>query len=227
LAETDTYRNRLLLYVRAFEMRNSMTDEAIRRPGGRTARVRAAVLAATLEELGQRGYAGMSLEGVAQRAGVHKTTVYRRWGTKPNLLRDAIATLAETEIPVPDTGDFAEDMRAFARTIAATVTGPGGGAVVRGLFLGATDSAELRAFLHGFWASRFAQVRPLVERAIERGDLPPGTDADEVIRHLGAPLYYRLLVTAEPVTGAAADRAADAAVAAAQAGVFTAEWASR
>lgn len=204
-----------------------MTDEAIQRPGGRTARVRAAVLAATLEELGQRGYTAMSLEGVAQRAGVHKTTVYRRWATKTNLLLDAVASLAEAEIPVPDTGSFAEDMRGFARTIAATITGQGGGAVVRGLFLGAAESIEVRDFLHGFWASRFAQVRPIVQRAVDRGDLPPDTDPDEVIKHLGAPLYYRLLVTAEPVTAAAADRAAEAAVVAAQAGVFTARYPHR
>jgi AcrR family transcriptional regulator len=197
-----------------------MTDEAIHRPGGRTARVRAAVLAATLQELGERGYAGMSVDSVAHRAGVHKTTVYRRWATKPNLLLDAVATLAETEIPVPDTGDFLEDMRTFARTIATTITGHDGGAVVRGLFSGATESAEVRDFLRGFWANRFAQVRPMVQRAVARGEVPADTDADEVIKHLGAPLYYRLLVTAEPITGAAADLAADAAVAAARTGVF-------
>ncbi|WP_198346362.1 MULTISPECIES: TetR/AcrR family transcriptional regulator [Nocardioides] len=222
MAAITVYRNQLLLLGAAAlkPTGNSMTDEAIQRPGGRTARVRTAVLAATLQELGERGYAGMSLEGVAQRAGVHKTTVYRRWATKANLLLDAIATLAESEIPVPDTGDFVEDMRAFARTIAATITGQDGGAVVRGLFLGATESAAVRDFLHGFWATRFAQVRPLVQRAVERGELPADTDADEVIKHLGAPLYYRLLVTADGITLADADRAADAAVAAARAGVF-------
>ncbi|GII23370.1 TetR family transcriptional regulator [Planosporangium mesophilum] len=197
-----------------------MIDDATQRPGGRTARVRAAVLTATLQELAQRGYAGMSVESVAQRAGVHKTTVYRRWATKPNLLMDAIATLAETKISVPDTGDLAEDLRSFARTIATTITGHDGGAVVRGLFSGATESSEVRDFLHGFWAGRFAQVRPMVERAIGRGELPTDTDADEVIKHVGAPLYYRLLVTAEAVTSEAAELAADSAVAAARAGVF-------
>lgn len=197
-----------------------MMDEASRRPGGRTARVRAAVLAATLQELAHGGYAAMTIEGVAQRAGVHKTTVYRRWVTKPNLLLDAVATLAEAEIPVPDTGDLGTDMRIFTRTIAATISGTEGGAVVRGLFSGATESPEVRDFLHGFWAKRFAQVRPIVERAVARGELPAGTDADEVIKHAGAPLYYRLLVTAEPVTTEVADRAADSAVAAARAGVF-------
>lgn len=197
-----------------------MTDEAIRRPGGRTARVRTAVLAASLHELGDRGYAGMSLEGVAQRAGVHKTTVYRRWASKPNLLLDAVASLVESQIPVPDTGDFVEDIRAFARALAAMITGEDGGAVVRGLLLGATASAEVHDFLQSFWESRFAQVRPLVQRAIDGGELPAETDADEVIKQVGAPLYYRLLVTSEPITPGAVDRAADAAVAAARAGVF-------
>ncbi|EWT00738.1 TetR family transcriptional regulator [Intrasporangium oryzae NRRL B-24470] len=198
-----------------------MKDGATRRPGGRTAQVRAAVLHATFRELAERGYAGMSLEHVALRAGVHKSTVYRRWATKANLLLDAVSTLAETRIPVPDTGDLDQDVRAFARMIAATMRSDDGAAVVRGLFGGATESPEVRDFLQGFWAGRFAQVRPIVERAVERGDLPEHTDADELIKHVGAPLYYRLLVTLDPVTATVADRAAAAALAAARAGVFS------
>jgi hypothetical protein len=76
------------------------------------------------------------------------------------------------------------------------------------------------AGLNRFWLMRAALVRPLVDQAVRRGQLPAGTDADEVIRHVGAPLYYRLLVLAEPLSGEAADLAAAVATTAAKAGVF-------
>ena len=75
-----------------------------RRPGGRSARVRADVIAATLAELGERGYAALSLDSVARRAGVHKTTLYRRWGTREELVLEAMLERAGEHISVPDTG---------------------------------------------------------------------------------------------------------------------------
>ena len=199
-----------------------MADAARQRPGGRTARTRSAVLGAVLAELSAHGYAALTIEDVAQRAGVHKTTVYRRWGTKQALVADAAEAVASTTVDLPDTGDAAEDLRLFARSVLATITGADGGTVVQALFSGASDSPELREVLSRFWTTRLAQVRPLVQRAIDRGQLPSGTDPDEVIKQVGAPLYYRLLVTAEPLTVQVADLAAAAAHAAACAGVFVA-----
>ena len=72
-----------------------------------------------------------------------------------------------------------------------------------------------------FWAARLAQVGPIVERAVEREQLPRGTSAAEVIEYVAAPLYYRLLIAGEPPTENDADLAAAAALAAARAGVFT------
>src|SRR5688572_4061157 len=86
-----------------------------RRPGGRTARTRDAVFEATLDELGAVGYAHTSVEAIAQRAGVHKTTIYRRWGTKDRLVADTLAHAALVRIEVADTGDIDADMRALAR----------------------------------------------------------------------------------------------------------------
>jgi Tetracyclin repressor-like, C-terminal domain len=71
-----------------------------------------------------------------------------------------------------------------------------------------------------FWATRLAQVGPMVERAVSSGQLPRGTNPDDLMRYLAAPLFYRLLVAAVPLTQATADQAA-AALAAARAGVFT------
>ena len=189
------------------------------RPGGRTARTRAAVLKATVAELAERGYEALTVEQVASRAGAHKTTLYRRWGGKRGLVVDAVEAFAAGAVQVPDTGSVDEDLRRWARSIVAMLTARDSGPVVRAL-LGAGDTPETRDLRRRFYRTRVALVVPIVERAVERGELPPGTDAAEVIKQVGAPLYYRFLVIAEPLTPAAADLAVDAAVAAARAGVF-------
>jgi AcrR family transcriptional regulator len=196
-----------------------MADQAVTRPGGRTARIRAAALKATLGELIDHGYPGLTVYTVAARAGVDKTTLYRRWGGRDGLVADAVETFGTAHADVPDTGDTGEDLRRWARSIHTMLTDPIGGALVRAVF-SAGDSPGMRHVRHRFWLGRATLVRPLVERAIARGDFPQGTDVDNVIRHVGAPLYYRLLVIDEPLTTADADLAAAATHAAAQAGVF-------
>ena len=198
-----------------------MVDTASTRPGGRTARVRATVLEATVAELIEHGYAGLTVEGVAARAGVNKTTLYRRWGGRDALIVGAVEAFAAAEAKVPDSGDIEEDLRLWARSILATLTGPVSGALVRAVFGGAGNSPQVQDLRHRFWLTRSALVIPMVYRAIERGQLPVGTAADEVIRHVGAPLYYRLLVLGEPLTLEAADLAARVTATAARAGVFT------
>jgi AcrR family transcriptional regulator len=189
------------------------------RPGGRTARTRTAVLEATVAELAAHGYEALTVERVAARAGVHKTTLYRRWGGKQGLVADAVEAFAAGAVELPDTGTVDEDLRRWARSIVAMLTAPDSGAVVRALF-STGETPEIRDLRRRFYRTRSALVVRIVERAVERGELPPGTDAAEVVRQVGAPLYYRFLVIAEPLTPDAADLAAGAAVAAARAGVF-------
>lgn len=200
---------------------STTTSERSRRPGGRTARTQQAVITAVLDELVDDSYDGLSLEGVAQRAGVHKTTVYRRWGTKERLVAEALALIADTQVQVPDTGHVDVDLQLLARSVATTLSSPQGAGVIRAMVDGAHRSAVVRGIVQEFWANRISQVGVIVDRAVERGQLPPGVEAALLIHHLGAPLYHDLLVTLGPLTEQAADRAAAAAVAAARAGVFT------
>jgi AcrR family transcriptional regulator len=195
-------------------------DRAARRPGGRSARIRAAVLDATVAELVERGYGGLTIDGVATRAGTTRPTIYRRWGNLDGLLVDAVETFAAGQADVPDTGDIDEDLRLWARSILTTLTGPVSGALIRALFGGAGHSPHVMELRHRFWITRVTLVRPMIERAIRRGQLPEGTDVDEVIRHVGAPLYYRLLVLGQPLTPEAADLAAEVTATAAHRGVF-------
>ena len=201
-------------------VRVAPVDSATRRPGGRTARVRAAILDAAVAELIESGYAALSVDRIANRAGTTRPTIYRRWGGIDGLLVDAIDAFAADAANVPDTGDIDHDLQLWARSILRMLTGPVSGALVRALFGGAGDSPHVRGLRHRFWTTRVALVRPMVERAITRGQLPVGTDADEVIRHVGAPLYYRLLVLDQPLTTATADLAATVTATAAHAGAF-------
>jgi AcrR family transcriptional regulator len=197
-----------------------MEQAGAARPGGRTARTRLAVLGAVIDELADHGWDHLSVESVASRAGVHKTTVYRRWGDKNNMVAEALKAAAESRIQLPDTGDVAQDLRDLARAVQMLLTSREGAATTRALAGHSHDTAGVGQVLPILWAARLAQVEPIVQRAITRGQLPAGTCPDDLMRHLVGPLFHRLLVTADPITQAHADQAAAAALAAARAGVF-------
>ncbi|MFI9326828.1 TetR/AcrR family transcriptional regulator [Kitasatospora sp. NPDC052868] len=187
---------------------------------GRGEKVRAAVLEATLAELAEMRYAALTVDGVARRAGVHKTTVYRRWRDRDALIVDALTGQLAADIPIPDTGTVEGDLRALARGLAAWLGGPSGAAVLAVMLSEAVQApgvAEARARI---FEDRLRRAEPVVVRAVGRGELPAGVDPAEVVKALAAPLYFRVLITAEPVDDAAADRAVAAALAAARHGAF-------
>ena len=176
------------------------------RPGGRAERVRTAVLEAAAELLTEVGYDNMRMEDVAARAGVHKTTVYRRWPTKAALTADAAALHSADAVPIPDTGSIEGDLRLLAREVAANIGTEGGSRRSRSITAAAATSDELAAAMHGFWAHRLAVSSEVVDRAIQRGELPADTDANLIIETVIGPLWVRLLLTGEPITEDLADR---------------------
>lgn len=195
-------------------------DPGTIRPGGRTARVREAVLRATGDALVEHGFGKVDLVTVARRAEVGKTTVYRRWGSASGLVADLLADMAEQSLPRTETGTLIGDLRANARLVQRTLADKRQGALFRAVIAAATSDTRTADALHRFYAVRVAEWAPCVEQAVARGELPAGTDPEEVIRAVSAPLYYRLLLTGGALDQAAADAAADAAAAAARAGVF-------
>ncbi|MFC5288705.1 TetR/AcrR family transcriptional regulator [Actinokineospora guangxiensis] len=186
------------------------------RPGGRTARTQEAVRLATLAELAEHGFAGLSVEAVAARSGVHKTTIYRRWRTPAALAADALDLANAEPWPVPDTGALREDLRAITAQVVAGLADP----VPRALIAAAVHEPEAGRALHAYLTGRHAEAAVAVERAAARGEVPEGTGAVDVVRAAVAPLYYRVFFTGEPADAHAAATAADAAHAAATAGVF-------
>ncbi|MDT0343296.1 TetR/AcrR family transcriptional regulator [Streptomyces litchfieldiae] len=197
-----------------------MTEPGTVRPGGRTARVRAAVLEAAGDALAERGFPHLDLADVARRAGVGKTTVYRRWGTTTALVADLLADMAEQSLPRTETGSLLDDLRANAQLVRRTLADPRQGALFKAVIAAATCDERAAEALHRFYAIRVDEWAPCVEQAVARGELPEGTDPGEVIRAVSAPLYYRLLAGGQPLDEAAAERAAGAAAAAARAGAY-------
>ncbi|KOX17436.1 TetR family transcriptional regulator [Saccharothrix sp. NRRL B-16348] len=190
------------------------------RPGGRSARVREAVLEAVHAELTEHGYAGMTVENVAERAGVHKTTVYRRWGTVDVLIADALDHSRETGWPVPDTGTVEGDLIAIATEVADTFADPERRLVPIAIVAAALQSTRALDAKGRFYAARHAEAAQVVTRAVARGELPPQNDPVELVRLTCAPLYHRIFITGEPVDRATAALAALAALAAARAGLL-------
>ncbi|SEC08011.1 DNA-binding transcriptional regulator, AcrR family [Amycolatopsis tolypomycina] len=193
-----------------------------KRPGGRTERTRLAALNATLELLGERGYAELTVEAVAERSGVHKTTLYRRWESAEGLVAAALLMGTEQEWTAPDTGSLEGDLRGINLELVRYFTTPGERELPTASISAAFLSARAADALQEFYVDRHARSAAAVHRAIERGEVSPGTDAVEVVRVACGPIFYRLFVSREGVTPHDADMAAKAAAAAAKAGVFTA-----
>ncbi|MFI8515485.1 TetR/AcrR family transcriptional regulator C-terminal ligand-binding domain-containing protein [Streptomyces sp. NPDC085460] len=192
-----------------------------RRPGGRTARTWAAVRDAVLTGLAEQGYPSLTVEYVAEHSGVHKTTLYRRWGGVEGMVADALALAGEDDWSPPDTGRLADDLRALAREVVEGLGDPASAAAPTAFVGAAFQSPRAADALRSFYAERFRRCEEVVTRAVDRGEAPASTDAGAVVRAVSAPLFLRLFVTREPVDEELADQAAEAAVAAVAAGVFS------
>lgn len=184
--------------------------------------MRAAVVTATQDELIENGYDALSVERVAQRAGVSPRTVGEAWRDADELVALVFEELGEHELVLLNTGTLETDLRALAAGIAAFHGVPRLRATFQALVYSAGRSERAADSLRRFWTQRLARASEPVRRAIAAGDLPPDTDPVEVIRMLGAPYYYRMFITHEPLDDGLAERAAAAALAAARAGVLTA-----
>lgn len=183
------------------------------RRGGRPRSTAAeqAILQATRELLVEAGVQGLTIQGVAARAGVAKTTIYRRWRDKDELALAVVLDMVAQVVELPELGDTRAELTAFV-TAAVNVLGSTlMGRVMQGLVSDlATDPELARAFRKRVVSVRNAEVERLVERGIARGDLRPGTDPETAHELLIAPVYYRLLLTGRPLTPAFAKRNVDA-----------------
>jgi AcrR family transcriptional regulator len=160
-----------------------------------------AILTATAELLAERGLAAMSIEEVAARAGVGKTTIYRRWPSKGLLALDAFVASFREEQAQPDTGTLRGDMLAALHAWVRAVTQTPMGSMLTGLIAEAQHDPELR----GAWRDRVLeplreQNRTMLDRAIARGEIDPSVDREVVLDLFFGAAEHRLLLGHLPMT---------------------------
>ncbi|RAY14068.1 TetR family transcriptional regulator [Actinomadura craniellae] len=193
-------------------------DTATARPGGRTARVGQAVIDATITELGEVGYAALKIDAVAERAGVNKTTIYRRWRTKAGLVSTAIIERRGELVPPADTGSLRGDLIELLKEIRLGLKIPWVAALLREAGPRTAENTELYELLDEFWPARFQVAGAIFVRAVERGELPAGTDPDFLLEVLSGALYFHWLMLGRELDDAFLERVADFTLNGAQAG---------
>ena len=165
------------------------------------------IMRATLDLAREAGYAKLSIESVAARAGAGKHTIYRRWPSKGLLFLDSLLSLNEPVLDYPDTGDVVADLRRQIHAVIDLLGTAPWGPLYQALVGEAQHDPAVAAGLN----ERF--IRPQEERTVARleaaknqGQLSPDFDLDLAMAILSGPLYFRFLIIQEPVTHDYVDR---------------------
>ena len=168
----------------------------------RSEKAHKAILDAAAELLLARGLSAVSMDAVAERAGVSKATIYRWWPTKETLALDALYTEWATVGPSPrDTGSLRGDLLALLRPWARLTSSRPYGRVIAALITEAqTDPVFATEYRQRVVEPRRDQARAIFRRAIERGEIPPHTNIEVALDLLYGPLYHRLLHGHAPLT---------------------------
>lgn len=176
------------------------------------------MLDAVRAELGEHGYDGLTMDAVAARSGVHRTTVYRRWGDVGGLLADVLDAASDDDWRPPDTGSLEGDLTALNQEIQTAMAAQP--PIMAALIAASFRSEKAAEAQQRLWEDRYARCEIVVSRAVRRGDIPPGTDARRLLIAATAPLYHQLVLLRTPHDPQLPRHAARTAVLAAAAGAF-------
>ncbi len=189
---------------------NDEGEGAHRRPGRpREAGYDKAILDVTLAILNDKGYARLTIDGVAAKAGVGRPTIYRRWPSKPALVIAALTQSPRLSL-TPDTGTLREDLLAFQRDQVRMMNLPASRRITAGLVADLVADPELAAtYLGDYVELRQASVRQALERGVARGELRADADLSLIYDLLIGPLFTRSVVRGEPLTADIAEQTVD------------------
>ncbi|EGG48454.1 MULTISPECIES: TetR/AcrR family transcriptional regulator [Streptomyces] len=158
-----------------------------------------AIRAAVFEELAAVGYARMSIEGIARRAGVGKTAVYRRWRSKLHLVLDLVSALAVQGLPAPDTGSLEADLRLLYEVTSRALRHPVAGQILPDLQAEAARNPEIaEALQKALREGQQSVTRGIVAAARTRGEIRASADESLALDLISGPLYWRAVVAREP-----------------------------
>ncbi|MGW2424265.1 TetR/AcrR family transcriptional regulator [Streptomyces sp. NPDC001709] len=176
-------------------------ETSSRRTGGRIRSEDAhnAVLATTIELVEELGYQAVTIERIATRADVAKSTIYRWWKSKAPLVMDAYRTAVEQRMPEPDTGSLTGDLTAFVTALYGVTAHPIRVKTLRGLMAEAQLDPAFAEPFREWVESRRAVMLTLLTRGVERGELPATADLDATTDHVFGLFWYRLLVGHQPL----------------------------
>ena len=180
---------------------SSSVPDTKRRPGRPTEeRPRRAALDAVLDLIVERGINGVTTNAVAERARISKATMYRRWRSKDALVAEAIGTLVDREIVIPDTGTLEGDVRELLAEAVSLYSTPRAAALIPELVAGMARDGELaEAVRSSFLAGRRAALALTLQRAAARRELRADIDHDLCLDLFGGVVFYRLLITGGPL----------------------------
>lgn len=183
-------------------------DPNLRAPGRpRSTQARAAILQAAGDLLDERGFSALSVEAIAERAGVSKATIYRWWPNKATVVMDAFLEPRSNDITFPDTGSTREDLRRQIRAVIRLFKEGGQRSPYVALIAASQHDSQLAAALYErFISLRRAAAKQVLKRGMDRQELRSDLDLDVVIDALYGALYYRLLISGETLTPGYADR---------------------
>jgi AcrR family transcriptional regulator len=189
-----------------------MTDGGVgneRRPGRpRDPELDGTILQATIELLCEQGFTGTTVEAVAERAGVGKATIYRRWATREDLLLAAGGEMGPCPGD-PDCGNLRDDLILLIGGLVSMLTETPVGSLLPATVDEAARNPEMRTRLDAFITERRAPVRAALARADDRGELRAGVDHELVIDLLSGPVFTRILLTGAPLEKGVAERIVD------------------
>ena len=185
---------------------NSNEGATSGRPSGRSQRTHRAVMAAAGELLTEKGYASVTIEGIAARASVAKTTIYRWWPTKAAIFMELYNELAAEMLTALDTGSVEQDLRNLLRRLFQLFTTTSAGPAMVGMIAEAQSNPEVaNTFQKQFMVRRRNVTREILKRGVERGELQAELDIDLAIDVVSGPIWYRLLQGHAPLDDHFAD----------------------
>jgi AcrR family transcriptional regulator len=154
--------------------------------------VRRDVLAATLHILLEQGLDAATIPAIAERAGVHHTSIYRRWNDRGALIREAALSAVDAAAPVPDTGNLRSDLIAGLDEVRKLLSSPLGAVL---LDVARSRDDELDELRRTYWGARLDHCAAIVERAVARGEIAPATDHRLLFELLIGPIHARTLLS--------------------------------